>query len=246
MSRRTPRAPPRFGSYVLSLPLARRKREPPPPEPEIRLNDLFFDLLRLIARLLAPLDRTRLRAACRATWEADRHSRLPRPLQTYLETFPWWLPRDKETIATCLRWREHRHLFAPWIGLCDTPVFSLLERDRLVPTIAEGRLIFRAPLRAGAAQRARHLLCALPRGWGQGRRRVLLEEPRGDGRGMYSPRTARLGPRTPRLLERAAGAPREAAVQVAPVGRMFLCYEGTINFSYSFLSLGLGARWKRA
>jgi hypothetical protein len=76
-------------------------------------------------------------------------------LQTYLETFPWWLPRNKETIATCLRWREHRHLFAPWIGLCDTPVFSLLERDRLVPTITEGRLIFRARVYHGRGEPAR-------------------------------------------------------------------------------------------
>jgi hypothetical protein len=150
MSRRTPRTPPRFGSYVLSLPLARRT-----PAPEVRLNDLFSDLLRLIARLLDPLDRTSLRATCRATWEADRHFRLPRPLQAYLETFPWWLPQERETIATCLRWRAHRHLFAPWIGLCDTPVFAWLDRERLVPAISEGRLIFRARVYRGRGEPAR-------------------------------------------------------------------------------------------
>jgi hypothetical protein len=117
---------------------------------------LFAELLHLIALLLPALDRTRLRAACRATWTADKNYRLPRPLQRYLETLPWWLPLHLGTVASRRQWRANRHLFEPWIGLCDTPAFRLLDAERLVPTLTEGRLIFRARVYRHQGEPVRH------------------------------------------------------------------------------------------
>jgi len=106
-----------------------------------QLNDLFPELLYLVARLLTrPLHRARLRAVCKATWAADKDYRLPRPLQSYLEGQSWWQPQNP---ITRRQWRTHQHLFKPWIELCDTPAFRLFDRERLVPVLTATSLVFK-------------------------------------------------------------------------------------------------------